>query len=255
VSDKKDSLIPSIKPAQDEVASYRASRRVDAPKQSNFNGMLVFVIVLMAIMMGVGGYTLFEVQENLDQSNRLLEKSQESIRELDQRLALAGSESSSSFLSMKSSIEANLSEIRKLWDVSNKRNRQWIKANEAAIGAQNKTVASADGRVKAMEVNIAEYTRRFGQMTTDMVDVRQTLTDETGEMVAQVAVMRGQVQSQAIEVGANKRNIGVITRQMSETSEAIEGIDKHRGRLAQQLVEMRREIQDLQSADAADAPE
>ena len=64
MADKQEPVIPSIKPAQDEVASYRRSGRSEAPKQSNFNGLLVFVIVLMAIMMGVGGYTIFELQEH-----------------------------------------------------------------------------------------------------------------------------------------------------------------------------------------------
>ena len=44
-------LIPAIAPAKDEVASYRRSGRSDAPKQSNFNGILVFALVLMAIVM------------------------------------------------------------------------------------------------------------------------------------------------------------------------------------------------------------
>ncbi|MDA0977075.1 MAG: hypothetical protein O3B72_00815, partial [Proteobacteria bacterium] len=82
--------IPSIKPAQDEVASYRRGGQTKAPKQSNFNGMLVFVIVLMAIMMGIGGYTLYEVQLKLERSNELLAEGQENVRMLEARLAATG---------------------------------------------------------------------------------------------------------------------------------------------------------------------
>ena len=74
--------IPSIKPDQLDVASYRRSGRSDPPKQSNFNGFLVFVIALMAIIMGVGGYTLYEVQQNLAISNELLDQGQSNIRDL-----------------------------------------------------------------------------------------------------------------------------------------------------------------------------
>ena len=83
MSDKKDDLdvLPAIRPAQDEVSSYRRSTRSDAPKQSNFNGILVFVIVIMAIMMGVGGFTLYEVQKKLDRSNILLSKEQENLQQ------------------------------------------------------------------------------------------------------------------------------------------------------------------------------
>ena len=60
-------LIPAIAPAKDEVASYRRSGSSDAPKQSNFNGILVFALVLMAIVMGVGGFALYQIQQKLDQ--------------------------------------------------------------------------------------------------------------------------------------------------------------------------------------------
>jgi uncharacterized protein HemX len=94
MNDKKKDLnpVPAIKPAQDEVASYRSTNRSDAPKQSNFNGMLVFSLVLMAIMMGVGGYTLFEVQQRLDQSNKILEEANKNVRDLESRLEATGTD-------------------------------------------------------------------------------------------------------------------------------------------------------------------
>jgi len=127
--------IPSIKPEQDEVASYRSSGRSAAPKQSNFNGLLVFVIVLMAIMMGFGGYTLFEVQKKLDQSNELLAQGQENIRELDSRLAATGTDVSKTLQDLKEQVSTNFSEIDKLWAVSYRQNRPDIQKNVRAIAA------------------------------------------------------------------------------------------------------------------------
>ena len=72
--------IPSIKPDQADVASYRRNARVDPPKQSNFNGFLVFVIPLMAIIMGVGGFVIYEVQQSLAISNQLLNQGQNNIK-------------------------------------------------------------------------------------------------------------------------------------------------------------------------------
>lgn len=112
MSDQKEN-IPSIKPAQDEVASYRRSGRSEAPKQSNFNGLLVFVIVLMAIMMGIGGYTLFEVQEKLERSNQLLEQGQENTRQLDSRLAATGTDVSKTLRDLKAQMNTNFTEIDK----------------------------------------------------------------------------------------------------------------------------------------------
>ena len=90
MADKKVELdgIGAIRPARDEVSSYRRSNRADAPAKSNFNGILVFVIVVLAVMMGVGGFVLIEVQKKLDQSNVLLQKGQESVQQLEGRLSL-----------------------------------------------------------------------------------------------------------------------------------------------------------------------
>ena len=39
----ESNLLPSIKPDQDEVAAFQNSRRSEAPKQGNFNGMLSLI--------------------------------------------------------------------------------------------------------------------------------------------------------------------------------------------------------------------
>jgi len=84
--------LPSITPDAADVSSYRRGGRSEAPKQSNFNGILMFIVVLMLLVMGFGGYVLFQVQTKLDEANRLLEKSQTSIGELESRLAATGSD-------------------------------------------------------------------------------------------------------------------------------------------------------------------
>ena len=86
--------INSLKPARDEVASYRRNQsrgsKVSTPRQSSFNGILVFVFILMTILMGIGGYALYEVQTKLHSSNLLLGKGQEQVIELERRLSATG---------------------------------------------------------------------------------------------------------------------------------------------------------------------
>ena len=58
---KDDTRIPTIAPHQDDVVQRQKASRPGVARQSSFNGLLVFVIVVMAIMMGIGGYTLWQV--------------------------------------------------------------------------------------------------------------------------------------------------------------------------------------------------
>ena len=47
--DKKTiEALPEIAPGEEDIASFRRSSRIEAPKQSKFNGLLVFTIVVMA---------------------------------------------------------------------------------------------------------------------------------------------------------------------------------------------------------------
>ena len=232
--------IPSIKPEQDEVASYRSSGRSAAPKQSNFNGLLVFVIVLMAIMMGFGGYTLFEVQKKLDQSNELLAQGQENIRELDSRLAATGTDVSKTLQDLKEQVSTNFSEIDKLWAVSYRQNRPDIQKNVRAIAALEDNLGK---KVQTMDQSVKQMSSQYQSTLSEISSLREGLLRDNEELITEIALLRGQVQDQAVAQEAIRRNISSLTQQVKETEEAIAAIDRHRLQLTQKLAQLQALIQ------------
>ncbi len=232
--------IPSIKPEQDEVASYRSSGRSAAPKQSNFNGLLVFVIVLMAIMMGFGGYTLFEVQKKLDQSNELLAQGQENIRELDSRLAATGTDVSKTLQDLKEQVSTNFSEIDKLWAVSYRQNRPDIQKNLRAIAALEDNLGK---KVETMDQSVKQMSSQYQSTLNEISSLREGLLRDNEELITEIALLRGQVQDQAVAQEAIRRNISSLTQQVKETDEAIAAIDRHRLQLTQKLAQLQALIQ------------
>ena len=232
--------IPSIKPEQDEVASYRSSGRSAAPKQSNFNGLLVFVIVLMAIMMGFGGYTLFEVQKKLDQSNELLAQGQENIRELDSRLAATGTDVSKTLQDLKEQVSTNFSEIDKLWAVSYRQNRPDIQKNVRAIAALEDNLGK---KVETMDQSVKQMSSQYQLTLNEILSLREGLLRDNEELITEIALLRGQVQDQAVAQEAMRRNISSLTQQVRETEEAIAAIDRHRLQLTQKLAQLQALIQ------------
>ena len=232
--------IPSIKPEQDEVASYRSSGRSAAPKQSNFNGLLVFVIVLMAIMMGFGGYTLFEVQKKLDQSNELLAQGQENIRELDSRLAATGTDVSKTLQDLKEQVSTNFSEIDKLWAVSYRQNRPEIQKNVRAIAALEDNLGK---KVQTMDQSVKQMSSQYQSTLSEISSLREGLLRDNEELITEIALLRGQVQDQAVAQEAIRRNISSLTQQVKETDEAIAAIDRHRLQLTQKLAQLQALIQ------------
>ena len=240
--------IPSIKPDQDEVASYRSSARSAAPKQSNFNGLLVFVIVLMAIIMGIGGYTLFEVQNKLDRSNKLLAQGQENIAELDSQLAATGTDVSKTLQDIKAQLSTNFSEIDKLWAVSYRQNKPDIQKNERAIASLKDDLGN---RVTSMSGSMQKMTSQYKTIIDELSGLREGLLKDNEELITEITMLRGQVQDQAVAQEASRRNLNSLTNQLNDINEAIDSIDQHRRQLAQKLSQQQAQIQGLDSGYTA----
>ena len=241
--------IPSIKPDQDEVASYRSSARSAAPKQSNFNGLLVFVIVLMAIIMGIGGYTLFEVQNKLDRSNQLLAQGQENIAELDSQLAATGTDVSKTLRDLKAQLSTNFSEIDKLWAVSYRQNKPDIQKNVRSIALLKDDLGQ---RVTNMSGSLQRMTTQYQAILDELSGLREGLLQDNEELITEIALLRGQVQDQAVAQEASRRNLNSLTKQLNDINEAIDSIDQHRRQLAQKLAQQQAQIQNFESKQATE---
>ena len=236
--------IPSIKPDQDEVASYRSSARSAAPRQSNFNGLLVFVIFLMAIIMGIGGYTLFEVQNKLVRSNQLLAQGQENIAELDSRLAATGTDVSKTLQDLKAQLSTNFSEIDKLWAVSYRQNKPDIQKNVRSIASLKDDLGQ---RVTSMSGSLQQMTTQYQAILDELSGLREGLLQDNEELITEIALLRGQVQDQAVAQEASRRNLNSLTKQLNDITEAIDSIDQHRRQLAQKLAQQQAQIQNFES--------
>ncbi|MDK1022903.1 MAG: hypothetical protein QGD92_01565 [Gammaproteobacteria bacterium] len=244
----------SIVPAKDEVASYKRIQgrggRADAPRQNNFNGMLVFVIVLMAIVMGIGGYAVYEVQKKLERANILLAKGQENVIELEKRLNATGTDVSKTLMSINGQLEANQHEIRKLWDVSNKRNKKWIQDNQSTISKNKTNIQQAGNNVSELTRQLGSVVSGFERMSKEVKAVQQGLLDDNNELITQIILVRGQIQDQVVEIKGVNRQLTSLTGKQKSIQEAIEAIDEHRRLLNRQLSDLNTQLRQLQGGSA-----
>ncbi len=240
---QKPPRIPSIKPDRDEVAAFQNSRRSEAPKQSNFNGMLAFVIVLMAIMMGIGGFALYEVQLKLEQANALLAEGRRTDADFAVNLTATSSDVNKGLQVLKAQLDVNEDEIRKLWDVSNKRNRGWIKANEAALGKLSMSMVTVEKQARVMGPLVASLQARVDSLNESATQLRDSLANDSEEVTTQVALMRGQVQDAVDASVSNKRQIAILEKKLAGTVNDITAIDTYRLQVNRQLLELRGLVQ------------
>lgn len=242
--------IPSIKPAQDEVTSYRRSQergtRTEAPQQSSFNGTLVFVIIILAMMMGIGGFALYEVQQKLNQTTVLLTKSRDQLSELERRLSSTDQDFAKTGSLVERRLATNELEIRKLWDVSNKRNKNWIKNNETALNSARKEIAQLAGTIGGISSSVDKVSRGYQQLDRQMDQLVVRIVDEGEELTTQVALVRGQIQDQSVDLSGAERAITLLTNRVKTTEEAIEAIDRHRQQLSSSIATLSKQLKLLQ---------
>lgn len=250
MNDKSKNLdgMPAIKPARDEVAMYRRTNRSEAPKQSNFNGLLVFSLVLMAIMMGVGGFTLYEVQQRLDESNKILEQANRNVRDLESRLEATGSDVSRTILELKGQQATNFSEIDKLWRIAYRENRPKIQELEQGIA----TVIGDSKKLVVLNASIMsdldKVVTGFNTLFDDMTGLQENITAEAAETSSQVSKVRGQIQDQADLVERNRRELSSLDNKVEKIEDAIKVFDRSRQLVNQRLLDLQNQIQNEPAA-------
>jgi hypothetical protein len=79
-------------------------------------------------------------------------------------------------------------------------------------------------------------------MLNKLSGFEEGLLQDNEELITEIALLRGQVQDQAVVQGATKRNLSSVDLQMKEMQDAINSIDAHRKQIAQKLNELENDI-------------
>ena len=234
--------LPSITPDAEDVSSYRRGSRTEAPKQSNFNGILMFVIVIMVLVMGFGGYVLFQVQNKLDEANAQLVQSGASIDELESRLAATGSDVSKTFETMQVQSNKNVSEIDKLWAVAYRQNRP--KIDQVALDLET-AITGFKAELDPIAGAVSGVGDQFDALNKEMIGLKQLVTMDTEDRATELALIRQQLQDQTDTLETLRRELGVVKKQLSEAKEDIRSNLEYRARHNGEHLEMKKQIQRL----------
>ena len=234
--------LPSITPDAEDVSSYRRGSRTEAPKQSNFNGILMFVIVIMVLVMGFGGYVLFQVQNKLNEANAQLVQSGASIDELESRLAATGSDVSKTFETMQAQSNKNVSEIDKLWAVAYRQNRP--KIDQVALDLET-AITGFKAELDPIAGAVSGVGDQFDALNKEMIGLKQLLTMDTEDRATELALIRQQLQDQTDTLETLRRELGVVKKQLSEAKEDIRSNLEYRARHNGEVLEMKKQIQRL----------
>ena len=206
---------------------------------SSFSNRVFSVILLLGL--AAAGWFLFVQQEELGEERGRLDEANQRLMVLEERLSATDNAMMQEGQDTKEQIGFWQDEIRKLWAVSNERNKKWIKDNERSI---NKITASIDG-VVASTRNIQAAVDRH----ESAFEQQQGIIDQLASLELQLQqIVRSQrdLVDKVNKVNASFSQIrGDLSGKVKDNVEAIESIDAYRVTLNTKIRELELRLNQL----------
>ncbi|MFY9179638.1 MAG: hypothetical protein WAO12_07660 [Venatoribacter sp.] len=181
----------SSNPQARKIAAAKAvSARTNKPASSNggiFSLILIFILIAFSAFLFM---QLQDVQKQLAASSQLLASQNDSLTDLKERLSVTGTNANMSLDSLRVVVKDQDSEIRKLWDLSNKRNRPEIVANTNEIAALKKSLNTLVAEKNALQKQQSEF-------ETKQAKLNEQLAAEDKVMAARLD--KGEVRLQSLD--------------------------------------------------------
>ena len=193
------------------------------------------LVLGLAVVALVGaGWMLFEQQQRLLTSENTLADADQRIRMLEDRLRMTDASITESETDTNEQMGFWEDEIRKLWDLTNKRNRKWIEDNRSAIARNTKTVSSHGGDLKTLKSTVSRHGTALAQQ--DEIIDRVTTVDQA---VNQLIAGRRDLADKANSASAIAARMDA---RLKEVESAIVAIDANRQTLNRQVLELQQAI-------------
>lgn len=234
----------SDRPPQSQV------RRVEKPSTAGRFFTAFFITILLAAC-AVLGWQLYLMQQKLIKNDVFVEQ-------VSQQLDLLGNEmdqTGSSFAETGNTIETKFkffdSEIRKLWDVSNKRNKEAIAANQASLEQFKKQLSQVtDDNKKVLASQDATdktLSRLNSQLAAENIALRVGIEDHS----KQLKLVRGELENLQKKF---KTIPGDLLLRVETNAEAIEAIDAARSQMVNSINQLQSKVNQLQSVVGKSVP-
>lgn len=156
--------MPKITPTRDDVDSYRRRNR---RSEGGTTGRMIGVNLVLGLLIAglcAAGWFIVELQSVLISSQQQLEKAETRIAQLEKEVAFATQDIDQSDKETQNQISFWESEIRKLWDVTNKRNRKWITENQEAVAKHGKSIDTYAAEIRDLKAAVASNERALGSV-------------------------------------------------------------------------------------------
>lgn len=226
--------------AQRAARTTNPQRAVVAPaaKSNQTLGVVALVIGLVAV---AGAGFLFtqlqETQQSLMSAQAIIRDQAVNIDSLNEKLSVTGENADLSVDALKSLLREHDQEIRKLWDVANKRNKSAIEDNTKGVAIARSGVDSLKKAQSQMQTTVDAANKSIADTNTAISAVRQRLD--------RVEIAASSLPAEAeLAIAQNKEAVQTVETTLAGLSATVEKMRK--AGTSGDIGGMKLEIEDIQ---------
>ncbi len=236
---------PSISAAPEDVRrrTPAASRRRGGGGGAGGSGRMVgftLVLAVLAAGLAVAGWFIANQHRLLTDEQERLADANTRIEALEERLQMTDQVMSETAGETDEQINFWESEIRKLWAVSNDRNKKWIQDNQKLLRSHRTTIQALESTDKSLKSTVARHENALGR--------QEEVADQLASIELQLQrVLRGQ-RDLVDKVNAAAQTVAGVNSSVEEHEQAIAAIDSYRRQFNTRLVDIEQRLDALRPA-------
>ncbi|MBU2862575.1 hypothetical protein KO489_01825 [Reinekea forsetii] len=274
VPDRDDIRVRTSPRASESKPKAETSRSTQSKPASNhswLNAVWVIIGGIAIAYLALQQYSLHQTiasyEERLSLADDRIVFLEQSLTQTDESVAMNETAINAQFKAIKSDADLQMSEIRKLWDVTNKRNKAWIEDNQAQLKSLDKTLSALKDQLGSMESTVTTLssnadarTEVIGQLKTQLDQQQQELnsaqsavqrvedqlaTVSLEELEEQIVSVRFAQENLLVEQGLLTDNDAQFANQMSQLQGDLGSISASRLETNKRLLTLTKQIEAL----------
>lgn len=203
-------------------------------------GVNVVLAILVAGLV-VAGWFVANQHQQLREAQRLLGEADQRLIRLEERLQMTDQTMSAAGDEVQDQLGFWEDEIRKVWDIANKRNKDWINENQGNLKRHSERLAAIDSALTGLKSTVSRQDKAFSQQTA-MLDQLAALELQLRKVAEQQRRVTDQLN--VARQGFASLESG-LERRVANNEEAVEAIDAYRLQLNNRLNGLRNRMETL----------
>jgi len=235
----------SISTNPEDSTGYRRSTGGTRRKTgSTGSGKMIGINLILAVLVAglvIAGWFIANQHQLLTEEKLALNSAESRIAQMEDRLRMTDESLMDSEEDTQEKIGFWETEIRKLWAVSNDRNRKWIKDNEAALAKLQKTLSAIEASNRELSTSVGRHEAAFKQ--------QQAIIDQLTSMEISIQQLANTQRDIVDKVNAASQSVASLNAglagRVTENEQAVAAIDAYRVQVNTRLGNIERRLDSI----------